>query len=326
MWKTLCYEVSGSLKEDNSLPCQDKTIATNIDEVNVICLSSGDVSSKVSHFGADLITKISSEYFSKNFDTLHALETQDLNLKLYTFLHENVTKHATSMNVNFTDLAATMCIVAVKGDKYISCSLGDSVVCCFKEKKIRVMLSNTNVDLAAKFVTSENALGAIKTEVGILKGINGFAMVSAATAKCLHFKYPDSFSMIMSELIKTTGAISEAEMFEHITKVCETFVVHKNDKNCSVAIMSAPKCASRYHALSNLEKLVFLKLSTHDENSLPRVKDLDNILYIIDDGKSVTQLTEILKISETNVKKKLEILVKNNILSLNSSDVYKKNN
>lgn len=326
MWKTLCYEISGSMKEDTNTPCQDKTISIEKNGVKVICLSSGDVSSKVSHFGADFITQISSEYFCENFDLLHSLDTQDLKLKLYTFLHENITKRAVNMNVNFTDLAATISLVAVKGEKYISCYLGDGVIVSYKEKRIRVVFSNANADLTPKYVTSENALGAFKIEVGLLKGINGFVLLSSGAANGLHFKHEDSFAMIVGELIKTTGSVTETEMFGYITQVFENFVIHKTSENCSIVVMSAQKSASRYYSLSNEDKISFLKLSSHDNNSLGRVIDLDNILFQIDNGKSVGQLAEILNISETVVKRKLQILIDNNILSLNSANIYKKIN
>lgn len=326
MWKTLCYEISGSMKDDTNIPCQDKTISIEKNDVRVICLSSGDVSSKVSHFGADFITQIASEYFCENFDLLHSLDTQDLKLKLYTFLHENITKHAANMNVAFADLAATFTLVAVKAEKYISCYLGDGVITSYKEKRVRVMFSNANADLTPKYLTSENALGALKIEVGMLKGINGFVLLSSGAASGLHFKHEDSFAMIIGELVKTTGSVSEAEMFGYITQVFENFVVHKTAENCSIIVMSAPKSASRYYSLSNEDKVLFLKLSSHDNNSIGRVVDLDNILFQIDNGKSVTQLAEILNISETVVKRKLQILIDNNILSLNSANVYKKIN
>ncbi len=325
MWKTLCYGVGSRLKGPNA-PTQDKTTACVRNGVNTIVLCCGDSESKVSNFGSEVIAKVSSEYISDNFDELHALDTHDLKLKVFTHLHESLKAKAELLGVNFSDLATNICFVAVKGIKYIMCFLGDGVIGWHKENKIKVVCSTNKNEQTPKYLTSENAFGAFKIENSVLKGVTGFVLMSAGTANGFHLNANNEFDGIVAEMVYTTGSITGGEMTGHIIQIFENFVVHKTELPCSIAVMSTPKCASRYYALSNEEKISLLKLSIHDNDSLGKVKDLDDMLNLIGNGKSVTELSEILNIKEEYVKKKLQILVFNNILSLNSSNVYKKIN
>lgn len=325
MWKTLCYSVGPRSKEGN-VPNQERTLTLNHDGVNVSVLCSGDIGSKVSNFGAEVIMNVSSEYIASNFDELHKMDSHDLKLKLFTYLHEILTNKAVALGVNFTDLATTLNLVAVKGNKYIVCFLGDGIIGWLKENKIKVICSSNTNEQSIKFLTTENAFGALKVESGILKGVSGFVLMSAGTANGFHLNRNNEFDGIVAEIVSTTGSITGGEMSGHMYQVFENFVIHKTDLSCSIVVMSTPKCASRYYALSDEEKMVLLKLSVHDSNAIGKVRDIDNILNLIGNGKTISDLAAILNIKEEFVKKKLRPLVFNNIISLNSQNMYKKIN
>lgn len=325
MWKTLCYSV-GPRSKEGKLPNQERTLSVTRDGVTVSVLCSGDSVSKVSNFGSELIVDVASEYILKNFDELHSMNSHDLKLKLFTYLHETLTNKATLLGVNFTDLATTLNLVAVKGSKYIMCFLGDGVIGWLKENKIKVVCSNVSSEQITKYLTSENAFGALKVDSGILKGVTGFVLMSAGTANGFHLNSNNEFDGIIAEVVSTTGSITGGEMSSHIHQVFENFIIHKTDASCSIVVMSTPKCASRYYALSDEDKMVLLKLSIHDSNSVGKVRDIDNILNLIGNGKTVADLAGILNIREEFVKKKLNPLVFNNILTLSSKNMYKKIN
>lgn len=322
MWKTLCYEAKGCLDGQRDGTLQDKTIALTINGVSVICLSSGDRAIETSVIASDLVVKTASEYVASNFDELYSMDPQDLKLKIFTHLHNELTESANKNKINLSDLAAGLSLVAVKGVKYISCFIGDGIIANYKNRKITII--NFGVQNGPIFLTDDNAESAFKAETGLLKGVRGFILMSSGTVNGFHLDQNKEFDEIVGIIVSTVGSITSVEMDAHIKQVFENFVIHKTNSNCSIAVMSTPKCASRYYALSNDEKIELLKLSSNDENSLNRVRDLDNILNLIENGKSVAQLAEILHIKESAVKNKLRILVFNNILSLSASGVYKK--
>lgn len=321
MWKTLCYEEKGGMG-DNPNPIQEKTLSVVIDDVNIICMSSGDINSDVSSVSAELIVSLASKFIGEKFDELYALQHSELKGKVFSYLLENLKEKSNEDGFSLDDFATSLSLVAVKGVKFISCFIGDGIIANYKDGKITVL--NSKVSSEAIFLTDSNALSSFKVDSGNLKGVRGFIMMNAGTLKGFYLDHQLEFDEIVGVIVSTVGSITSDEMNAHIKQVFDNFVVHKTDLNCSIAVMSTRKCASRYYALSYEEKVVLLKLSTNDSNSVERVRDLDNILNLIQSGKSAAELSSILNIDEVSVKKKLEILVKNNILSLSKNDVYKK--
>ena len=68
MWNSIQCAVQGRGHLKAEVPCQDKTFYMNENNVDVIALADGAGSAKLSHFGAELVTKKISELLTKNFD------------------------------------------------------------------------------------------------------------------------------------------------------------------------------------------------------------------------------------------------------------------
>ena len=69
MWKVAQCAVQGRSHIKNDVPCQDKTYFIINDDTVVSALADGAGSAKLSHYGAERITKFICEELSQNFDS-----------------------------------------------------------------------------------------------------------------------------------------------------------------------------------------------------------------------------------------------------------------
>lgn len=68
MWKIVQCAVQGRSHIKADIPCQDKTFALVKNNVYVMALDDGAGSAKLSHFGAECVTKFICQELSENFD------------------------------------------------------------------------------------------------------------------------------------------------------------------------------------------------------------------------------------------------------------------
>ena len=71
MWVDLCYAERGRGDIANDIRCQDKTYSIAKDGVNVIALSDGAGSAKLSHFGAEKVTENIAVYLIDRFEEIY---------------------------------------------------------------------------------------------------------------------------------------------------------------------------------------------------------------------------------------------------------------
>ena len=67
MWSSVQCAVQGRSHVISNTPCQDKTFHMSEDDTEVIALADGAGSAKLSHFGAELVTKRICELLVKQF-------------------------------------------------------------------------------------------------------------------------------------------------------------------------------------------------------------------------------------------------------------------
>ena len=68
MWNIIQCAVKGRSHEKVNMPCQDKTYALFENDVQTIALADGAGSAKLSHFGAETVTRCICEEMVQKFD------------------------------------------------------------------------------------------------------------------------------------------------------------------------------------------------------------------------------------------------------------------
>lgn len=325
MWKTLCYEARGNDFSDETTPCKDQTVATTEFGVNVICLADGCDSSAISHFGANVVATRAAEYVTINFDELYNMDEQDAKNNILQYVLRALNKQSAVMGTSVEDLTSTLLLVAIKENKFFSCYLGDGVVGYFVESEMEILFSS-NVAINDVFVTSFDAINEMQLKRGQLNNIKGFALMANDTYFTFQERQLGDFSNYLAEVIYYNNKNKDFNLTDNIRKTFEEFIINDTQINCAMAILASSTSSVRYYSLSDLEKILFFKFPSLDENSINRVRDLDNILKLISTEKSIEELSRILEVEEKFLKRKMNILVECNLLSFTKDNVYKKLN
>ena len=91
MWKALGCAVQGNGHIANNIPCQDKVASLSENGVSVIALADGAGSAKLSHFGAEKITRLVCKKLCSDFDFMFADDGDGVNAKTSLLSEINAT-------------------------------------------------------------------------------------------------------------------------------------------------------------------------------------------------------------------------------------------
>lgn len=163
MDKTIEIFLQGARHKSNGDPCEDRTYTLSKNGVDVISLADGAGSKEYTHAaqGAECVTKTICEFLCKKFDEVY--ETEDssvLSQVIMTICQTALKKRANELGVdNIIALSSTLLCIAVKGDKVISCHIGDGAIGCITENEIRVVSGPENGEFASTtyFITLPQA-------------------------------------------------------------------------------------------------------------------------------------------------------------------------
>ena len=181
MWNIIQCTFQGRWHIKENIPCQDKTFSLNSDNFFAAALADGAGSARLSHFGAERITRYVCTCMSERFSDFYA--EKDANAFKHRFLggiNSELEILADKMSCNIKDLASTLLVVSVKDDQYIMLHIGDGVIGYLKKNELKVASNPENGDFAnvTVFTTSENAAAKMKIIKGNLGTIDGFVLMS----------------------------------------------------------------------------------------------------------------------------------------------------
>lgn len=163
MDKTIEIFLQGARHKSNGDPCEDRTYSLSKNGVDVIALADGAGSKEYTHAaeGAECVTKTICEFLCGKFDEV--FETEDdsvLSQVVMTICQTALKKRAKELEIeNIIALSSTLLCVAVKGNKVISCHIGDGAIGCLTESEIRVVSGPENGEFASTtyFITLPQA-------------------------------------------------------------------------------------------------------------------------------------------------------------------------
>lgn len=313
MWKAVNYEVCGRSHKKTSLPCQDKTIFSSSNNVDIIALADGAGSAKLSHYGAETVIKAASEFVSNNFDTLISNEDgKQVKIEILNYLLDSLKSKSVELLCDLKELASTFLMVAVKEDKFLISHIGDGVIGYLKSGELKIASKPENGEFAntTTFVTSKDAISTMKLFKGNSESINAFVVMSDGTAESFYYKKDATLAPVLIKMMHRNAILDHNKMFENVKLSFDSVVVNNTQDDCSIAIMSRNcgiLCDYRY--MNAKEKCDLLGIKYGTNNYKKQICKFDNLVEFLNTPRTLEQVSRHLYIKKKHIRKSLDRLV-----------------
>ena len=309
MWKSVCCEMQGRGHIKTETPCQDKTKKLLRNGVHVIALADGSGSAKLSHFGAESIVESVSAFVANNFQKLvENTDGKQVKRDIMGELKRTLVEKSAELDCKVNDLASTLLLVAVHGDKYIIVHIGDGVVGYLDGSELKVASSPDNGEFAnvTTFVTSNEALISMRLFKGDIKNISGFVIMSDGAEQSLYHKPTKTLANVTAKLMHRTCLISAEVMQAQLAETFSTVISRNTQDDCSIAILVRP-----FGMLRSLEDLSFgelrdlFQITTDNKLSRKRIARYDNIINFLLTPKTLKQISDEIHLKRKYTKRSL---------------------
>lgn len=240
MWNLLDSTRQGRSHVKQGTPCQDKTYCQSNDDTYVITLADGAGSARLSHYGAECVTKCIADELGSHFESYwDETEARIAKERLFHEISESLQQIAEQQDCQLKDLASTLLAVAVKDERYIILHLGDGVIGYCKEGVLKVASAPNNGEFAntTVFTTSSDACSQMKVFRGPLNGINGFVLMSDGPEACLYDKKNNELANGLLQILEDASGEDLKEVTEGIEEAMDTVITKHTLDDCSLAFM-----------------------------------------------------------------------------------------
>ena len=249
MFKHYNTQVRGRGHEKSGTSCQDYTYFNSAKGVQVITLADGAGTAEFSEYGAQTVAKKACGYLVQNFHRLYNSEDgvsvkKELHDYLLSEIETRRTKLSEKADCTIKDLASTFLMVAVHQNEFILAHIGDGVIGYIRNGELKVASAPDNDEFAntTTFVTSSNALSAMRMSKGSLDGVAGFILMSDGTENSLYNKKAGTLSGACIKLIETvakapTYTRKNPRYEREIKRVLRAKIKENTNDDCSVAIL-----------------------------------------------------------------------------------------
>lgn len=324
MWNSVQCAVQGRGHIKTDTPCQDKTYHICENGVHVIALADGAGSAKMSHYGAELVTKQICELLANKFDVYYD-EPDGVAIKkvVIGYLIGNLDKLATELECETRDLASTLLVVAVHDDKFIIIHIGDGVIGYIKNNELKIASHPENGEFVNTtiFVTSKDALQTMKLMKGQLNGITGFALMSDGTETSLYNKREKCLAQALKRLMDLSQIMDIECLQRELEKSFEKVIKNATTDDCSLIYLVEEDASFKgYSHLSMKEKREFLQLKDR-RNYEKRLKRYDEIIMYTCIPKSISQISKKIRLKKKFCRKHIRLLMNKNMLVMDNGMV-----
>ena len=269
------------------VPCQDKTYCAEGRGVQVIALADGAGSAKLSHLGAEIVSREICHYMMKNFTCLMELDAApQVRHDIITYLISKLQIVADQKGCDLADLACTLLVAAVSKNSYIVLHLGDGVIACFAHDDIKVASLPDNGEYANStvFVTSASAENSLRLLRGKLGGISGFALMSDGAASGFFQKQTRMFAPALKSLMLRCSDMRVQQLEDSASRVLEQIRDTHTSDDCSVAIMAVLNGAwSDFRKLPVAERFKLLQIASSWKRRIHRAAQCRRSEKILDE-------------------------------------------
>ena len=309
----------GHLK--GNIPCQDRTFSIITENFSTISLADGAGSCKLSHIGAEIVTKKISEIIQQDFDKLIKLDNEKLQKFLISNLLIELDKYAKEKNIKIKDLASTLLFVSIKNNQYLAGHLGDGVI-GYKDtnNKIEVLSFPENGEYSNStfFVPTNNSYQHLRIFRGNLNNIDAFILMSDGSEESLYDKQNKKLSPVNVQMINWLDKYSTKVVNEALYDNLEKVIKMKTYDDCSIGIIKIVDTSIQYI----LEADISLKKELLFSNNTKYINNNIKIIEAIFNHKlmSINEIVHFTKVTRKTVKRHLKRLKDNEILDFEIHD------
>ncbi len=305
MWNTIQCAVQGRGHKKSNIPCQDKTYSISTNNVQVIALADGAGSARLSHYGAETVTKFICTELNKNFDIYFSNNDgvtvkQQLIKNLLKILNEK----AIELKCTLNELASTLLFVAIKKEQFIIAHIGDGVIGYLKNNNLKIASQPENGEFinTTVFTTSRNAIMSMKLFKGYLGQIQGFVLMSDGTETSLYNKKEHKLADILKKIMQLSTIISSTSLQNQLKQSFENILIKSTTDDCSIAMLvKQDKDFQGYMQLSNIQKCILLQINPKTKKRI--IKRYDDILINLINKQSLSQIAHKIHLKNKYTKK-----------------------
>lgn len=317
MWNSIQCAVQGRGHIKTDAPCQDKTFAKNENNVQVIALADGAGSARLSHVGAEYVTRQICDNLSNDFDMYFQEDDGTaIKRKIISDLMFGLKNLATENECEINDLASTLLMVAIKDEKYIIVHIGDGVIGYLKNNQLKVASHPENGEFVntTVFVSSNDVLATMKLLKGTLGDIIGFALMSDGTENSFYSKRDKTLAPALKKLMELTRILNIQCLENEIYKSFENVVKNNTTDDCSLALIVKKDCSFHgYNKLTAEEKASML-FGKNDTSCKRVMRKYDKILNYLKTPKTLDTVARKIYSKRKYAKKYLEHLQERNLV------------
>ncbi|MDY4573988.1 MAG: PP2C family serine/threonine-protein phosphatase [Intestinibacter sp.] len=317
MWNTIQCAVQGRGHIKSDIPCQDKTYTYSNGDVTAIALADGAGSAKLSHYGAEGITKFICKYMVEGFDTYFSeKDGAAFKRKIVNDLDDELNKLADIYKCKKKELASTLLVAVVNANQYILLHIGDGVIGYLKDNQLLVASQPENGEFAntTVFTTSRDVLQTMKIIKGNLGCIEGFVLMSDGTEASLYDKRKCLLAPVLKRIMKYSQIISKECLEYQLLDSFENVIRGATIDDCSIAILM--KDNKEFYGYRNLDNIGKEQLLGLKENSIDRktMNRYDTLLECMCKPSNMAMLGRAIHLKPKYTKKYIEVLLSNNLI------------
>ena len=325
MWKTTEYTAAGRRHLRDGIPCQDKVCTYRNGNVTVITLADGAGCAKMSHFGAEAVTRCISrelgEHFERYFEESDALIVRQ---RFCSKMLEALKKTQAKLHCDLRDLSSTLLAVAVSGTRHFIVHIGDGVIGYLKDDEIKTATYPHNGDFANEtFFTTDNS---VISHMRIIKGddekIHGFVLMSDGTGNVLFDKKTGKLSRGIRRIMQMSVMCPEHSMQSLLSDTFDSLVLKLTQDDCSISVLADTSAFPSFGDMSVPEKLELLQLESNARYKSKRIWQTGEILRIASGGACAAQIARKTHINPKHINKKLEFLLSLGLIEADHGRYY----
>lgn len=321
MWNVIQCAVQGRSHIKSDIPCQDKTYSAFDNDTQVIALADGAGSAKLSHYGAETVTKFICSELTEKFDTYFSdNDGASVKQQLLEGMLKSLSKTANQLECEIKELASTLLFVAIKNNQFIIAHIGDGVVGYLKNDEMKIASQPENGEFVntTVFTTSKDAIMTMKLIKGSLEKIQGFVLMSDGTETSLYSKKERKLADVLKKIMQMSTIISVDKVQEQLEQSFENVIVNATTDDCSIAMLVKRNDDFKgYLKLDNRQKQKLLGLNS--STSKKTIRRYDDILLYLQNNQSISQIARRIHLKQKYTKKYIDKLCMLNFIEKNGS-------
>lgn len=221
-------------------PCQDRTYLLKRKGVTSIALADGAGSRSLSHIGAELAVESVAAAMALNFDGLSKGKRGAMARELYRTVLEKLEARAKEEGRSPGDLACTLLAVAIRGDRYLACHIGDGAIVQVTKKGPKVLSHPEGGEFANQtfFLTGKDGEPHFRLYRGKLSpSTAGFVLMSDGSAQSLYRRADRSAASGCAAMVEWCSRASGREVSRALEENLKRSLSMRTGDDCSLAVL-----------------------------------------------------------------------------------------